>query len=59
MQVENDKLWQQKRKVEEQVQLLEAKNNQLKQIHPLSLADKNKHDLETMIALLQKENQQL
>ena len=59
MQVENDKLWQQKKEVEEQVQLLEAKNNQLKQIHPLSLADKEKHDLETTIALLQEKNQQL
>ena len=39
--------------------MLEAENKQLKQIHPLSLAGQEKHELETKISFLQEENQQL
>ena len=58
LQQENDKLWHEKRKAEQQVHLLQSENYKLNRTQPTWL-ENEKEDLENKVALLQKENQQL
>ena len=58
LQQESDKLSQEKRKVEQQVHLLQAKNYKLNHTQP-TWSNNEKKDLESKIALLQEKNQQL
>ena len=58
LQQENNKLSQKKRKAEQQVDHLQAENYKLNQIQP-TWSNNKKEDLESKVALLQEENQQL